>query len=621
MAEDVRDTDAGAEAAPVTDSAAMSLALGGASRAEADAFLKDQRILIADQRHHMHEQLKQLQLGLWEKRMGFVLRLATAFMGLAVAAGLAFLIWDAAHSNELIVDPFSVPPDMAAKGMTGDVVAGEIVDRITEMQQRFPNSLRAPQSFANSFGGGIKLEIPETGVSLSELDRFLREKLGNNTHVGGALIHTPSGLKLTARAGAAGSDSVQGADNDMDALLQRLAEAVYGRTQPYRYGIYLLDTGRLEESKAVLQTLAKSGSVQEQAWADFALGQTQRATELDPQNAVALMGTAAGASDGGQWEQSLARYRKALELLASPRHGQVRTDRISTARMRADVGIAWLLGAYHDAAIEWSDPQELQRQIFEGRSAGLAAYQSSEHDLGAARATMADPLPDSPGRAAQGVISNASARILIAFMAQDWSGVMRANAVLEPLVAKTPKSYAGFHLNTAFYAAIAEARLGRFDAAEGRVKRMPADCYLCLIAHGQVADMQGQHARADWWLARAVQQAPSSPFAYFARGEALFQRGQPDAAIAQFKLANQKGPHFADALTGWGEALMAQNKSLLALAKFAEAEKYAPHWGRLHLKWGEALLYASKRDEARIQFTHAAALDLTPSEKAELAEA
>ncbi len=64
----------------------------------------------------MHEQLKQLHLGLWEKRMGFVLRLATAFMGLAVAAGLTFLIWNAANSNELIVDPFSVPPDMAAKG-------------------------------------------------------------------------------------------------------------------------------------------------------------------------------------------------------------------------------------------------------------------------------------------------------------------------------------------------------------------------------------------------------------------------------------------------------------------------------------------------------------------------
>jgi hypothetical protein len=39
----------------------------------------------------------------------------------------------------------------------------------------------------------------------------------------------------------------------------------------------------------------------------------------------------------------------------------------------------------------------------------------------------------------------------------------------------------------------------------------------------------------------------------------------------------------------------------------------------LHLKWGEALVYAGKRDEAKAQFARAAALDLTPSEKAELA--
>jgi Flp pilus assembly protein TadD len=68
-----------------------------------------------------------------------------------------------------------------------------------------------------------------------------------------------------------------------------------------------------------------------------------------------------------------------------------------------------------------------------------------------------------------------------------------------------------------------------------------------------------------------------------------------------------------------GLALMAKNQSHLALAKFAEAEKYAPNWGRLRLKWGEALLYAGKKDEAAKQFARAATLDLTPSEKSELA--
>ena len=161
--------------------------------------------------------------------------------------------------------------------------------------------------------------------------------------------------------------------------------------------------------------------------------------------------------------------------------------------------------------------------------------------------------------------------------------------------------------------------MGQFAAAEARLKPSPADCYPCLRARAQVAALQRQDGRADWWFARAAAIGPSIPYAESEWGQALLDRGQPDAAIAQFTIGNQKGPHFADPLEGWGEALMAKNQSHLALAKFAEAEKYAPNWGRLHLKWGEALFYAGKPDEAKAQFAHAAQLDLTPSEKSELA--
>ena len=88
----------------------------------------------------------------------------------------------------------------------------------------------------------------------------------------------------------------------------------------------------------------------------------------------------------------------------------------------------------------------------------------------------------------------------------------------------------------------------------------------------------------------------------------------------KFEVANRKGPHFADPLEMWGEVLIAKNRSDLALAKFEEASKYAPNWGRLHLKWGEALWWSGKKDEASRQFAIAAALDLTLSEKSELAK-
>ena len=155
--------------------------------------------------------------------------------------------------------------------------------------------------------------------------------------------------------------------------------------------------------------------------------------------------------------------------------------------------------------------------------------------------------------------------------------------------------------------------------AEALAAQFPADCYDCTRTRGLIAAEQKQWGRADSWFARAVQQAPSIPYAYTDWGQTFLAQGKPDDAIAQFAIGNRRGPHFADPLEGWGEALMAKNESHLALAKFAEAEKYAPNWGRLHLKWGEALYYTGRKDEARAQFARAAQLDLTPSEKTELA--
>jgi tetratricopeptide (TPR) repeat protein len=128
------------------------------------------------------------------------------------------------------------------------------------------------------------------------------------------------------------------------------------------------------------------------------------------------------------------------------------------------------------------------------------------------------------------------------------------------------------------------------------------DCDGCIRSRAQLAELEGQHARADWWFSRAVNHAPSIPFAYVDWGEALLARGAPDLAIEKFKLANMKGPKFADPLEGWGEAQMAKNQSHLALAKFAEADQYAPNWGRLHLKWGEAPVYSGKTMRQRSSF-------------------
>jgi hypothetical protein len=47
---------------------------------------------------------------------------------------VGLLAWDAVHGNGLLIEPFSVPPDMAAKGLIGQVVASQVLDRLTTIQ-------------------------------------------------------------------------------------------------------------------------------------------------------------------------------------------------------------------------------------------------------------------------------------------------------------------------------------------------------------------------------------------------------------------------------------------------------------------------------------------------------
>src|SRR5882757_382396 len=112
MSEEIRGEES-SSGVPDTGGLALDLAMEEARndpslRDHVAAFLDDQRTLIAVQKHHL---IKQFRLGLWEKRLGVLLRLATAVVGIAVATATGSMVWDAAHSKGLVIEPFSVPPD------------------------------------------------------------------------------------------------------------------------------------------------------------------------------------------------------------------------------------------------------------------------------------------------------------------------------------------------------------------------------------------------------------------------------------------------------------------------------------------------------------------------------
>ena len=131
-APEAANTLAGGEAA---DPVAVALALGGASREQADGFLRDQRRLTAlqisrlkAQDAHFHEEaeleLAHLRWRRFEDRMKGATRLMLVAVGALLLGAVALAMWQASRAEGLVVDAFSVPPAFAAGGVTADVLAG-----------------------------------------------------------------------------------------------------------------------------------------------------------------------------------------------------------------------------------------------------------------------------------------------------------------------------------------------------------------------------------------------------------------------------------------------------------------------------------------------------------------
>lgn len=619
---------------PDTQGLALDLAMEEARsdpalREEVTAFLRNQSSLIDIQKHHLHEQYKHLHLSVWEKQLGVLLRVATAVVGIAAAAGVGLMVWDASRSNALIVEPFTVPPDLAAKGLSGEVVAGQILDKLTLMQEATVSS-RPPQTYARYWGDNARVEIPETGISIGEFQHFLRGWLGNDIRISGDLWHTPTGLAVSVRTNGTGRESATASETDFDGLMQKAAEQVYASTQPYRYANWLdRNYGRpdvplrIAEAEAIYNRLIYDADPLERGWAWNGLGTLAYSIRGNDREAARLYYTALNARPDLPIAYSAlisAEERQGhseASLRAAQNYQRVSPNGTGTpavANLLGDFGTAAAICkrlAERPLAFREVNTREQSRQC-------VALALAAQHDGGAVR----DWIRTMPAADAGPTSLRPLNMLRINVALERWNAVAALEPIAEAAYAKARPGWDQRSLinsNMRPVLALAKAHLGDLAGAKSLIAAAPSDCYLCARVRGTIASLAGEGERADSWFARAVHDGPSLPFAYHDWGRSFLARGKPDDAIAQFTLANQKGPKFADPLEGWGEALMAKNQSHLALAKFAEAEKYAPNWGRLHLKWGQALAYSGNKDEAAKHFARAGALDLSPSEKQELA--
>ncbi|HEX3672647.1 MAG TPA: hypothetical protein VHU87_00095 [Rhizomicrobium sp.] len=620
-------------------------ALGAASREKADAYLDAQTTLARLQAEDLR---REDRLRHWSLRvhhisdvMKLTFELTLALIATVIIVALAAAFWSAAHDDGVVIEAFSVPPDMAQRGLTGSAVSSMLLDRLMALQAQIDSS-RAPSSYASK-GDDIKVLIPDTGISISDAYRYLVGWLGHQTHVSGDVYRTAKGIVLVVRTSGHPGASFEGSETGLGDLTTRAAEAVYRQTQPFRYGVHLLNYGRVAEADAVFGDLTANGPASEKPWAyavwmytalvrgDLAtmISRAHTAAALDHNNLLAQMNASQAEATAGHDEQEL-RYDYAAKAASAAGGGaQIRAAARVSMEHEADSNIAEETGDFAPAVAQYDE--QLSEADFVG-SHWTAAYLKAVdlaklHNTGASRRALGSYTDAGLfARAAVGAGWNQTNLDLPQFQRfaalGDWADARKdiEQTITTPAASD---SEARLQLRSSVWplVALARAKTGDAGAAWAAIGKTSLDCYLCLRVRGQIAGVQRNWSGAAYWFARAVAQAPSIPFAYTDWGAMLLVKGDPAGAIAKFTIANHKGPHFADPLQMWGEALIRENRSDLALAKFAEADKYAPQWGRLHLKWGEALWWSGRKDEARKQYAVAAGLDLAPSDRSELANA
>jgi hypothetical protein len=426
MSEDEATSAQSETLSPGPDGAAWAV-LGAASREKADAFLDEQRELTQEQKILVHLQAKELahelSLRRWSHRVHHVsdvlkvaFELAVAAIAAAVVVAMAAAVWAAAHDDALVIEAFDVPADLTAKGLSGQVIATQVQDRIAFVQSH-ADTIRAASTFRNDWGNDIKVQIPDTGVSVGEAYRFLSSWLGHQTRVTGEVWHDGNGIAVSARAGNGEAKVFRGPESNLDGLVAAAAEYVYGQNQSYRYIMFLEQHDRAAEAAAATRALALYGPAGERAWAysrfgtlldnqgEFrrSLAMQQVADRFDPDLAHIHVNMAGDDSFLGHNEDALRETMRSLSLLRNGGSAHYAPNAVAIDIVEESVALDESLGDFRAAALR--APQVQSQEDYS--EAHFAMPLEASHDLALdhdiAGSEAADPEYPNEDRAVFGI--------------------------------------------------------------------------------------------------------------------------------------------------------------------------------------------------------------------------
>ena len=568
-----------------------------------EEFLSDQSALLKVQKKHLedeHEarlhylrgQAREVDLRRLGLRVRVGFQIFVALFATAIGIGLIVMVHDAVTSRSVVIDSFDAPPGLAASGLSGKVVAAGLLDVLTRIQDANHTSVIA-RNLSNAWTTEIAIEVPETGVSIGQIERALKSRFGHDQHIEGDLVQTDkANLALTVRGTGISPKTFTDEGRNLEKLTTEAGEYVYGQSQPGLWTAYLSNQNRLEEAIRFAQSSyarveasekpyvlnywanARAAKGGEGAIAD-ALSMYREAVRLKPDYWVGYGNIQAALNSLGD-EEGMVRAGEQMMKAAGGRPGHAPEERYQNY----DQAI-WDLPAYRANSIADMESHKGIGTVYSAGGAenlSVAQVEIQMHDGEAAALRLkTTPVDEKNG---PDVAAAAMDRALLAeetgdlkTAAKEWD--VFAVAYGDPTVATSNPQITCF-------AAVTYEKTGQSAKADAALAPFGNFTFVdCYRFKGDVLDLRGDWLGAQDWYAKAVKLGPSIPSGYYSWGVALLKHGDLDGAVQKFKEANQRGPHWADPLKAWGDVLAQQGHTKEALAKYDEAFKYAPNWQEL----------------------------------------
>jgi tetratricopeptide (TPR) repeat protein len=583
------------------DALASALAVESAesdsgARADAVAYLQAQKALVDLQVRYFEAQRRLAReerlLGIdaarrkrFADRLKNIVQLLVSLAAVVGAVAALVLLIDDVRSRAVVVDPFRTPPALEPRGVNGDVVASGVLDELQKLQGATRSSAKGMQS-RNAWSSDIRIEVPQTGMSVGEIDRLLRQRLGHDLHINGDLVQSESGgLQLTVRGDGVPGQTFSGGAGDLAALTRQAAEYVYGRSQPVQFATYLAGSGRNADALAYLPgAFARATSDDTRAilaniWGAAYTG-LNRPTEAVAKFRLAMTlkrdfwsawANLVGALQAAYGEE--ASWREAQRLLRAVQEAPA-GKRPELRTLANPAGSVWDL-----PLVLAADLQDATHNAGTGANANIVGPQIADvyglmHDPAAAARYLAQSDPADPETKAEALLLAAYAALdrnaaaAVAPLSAYWKAWL-ADPDLQFTQPDLP-CVAGLAFETAGLRADAEAVFARV----GPWSR-------CYAARGDMLARAGDLQGAKQVWGEGLRVAPDLPFVYLHRGLSEMARGDLAAAGADLAAASVRAPHFADPLKAWGDLLAREGRWRDARAKYDEALRFAPAWVEL----------------------------------------